>query len=311
MSIGNKNNLMESTFANKVLLLRKRMNLSQLEFAKLLGVSRNYLSMIETGREPSDTLKRLFQTVEYQYDANSVSSNRVAEETPIQSELSTLRGRALLKQARQQAGHGVADFAKLLGYPTVSTYQNIEEGGSKMGQKMAERAAKILGLNVADLLDGSDEPPCTDVPFGSFGAVPSIKMGPGMEGVKAKFVPLLSMAQCGVMQAYTDEAYTGEGFLAYSPDPKAFAVKLAGDSMLPRIEPGDVAVVSPSKLPRNGNVVLVRLDEEHGGDVMCKIYHAAGDQVTLSSYNPVFPPLTYSRAACSWVYPVQSVTKVF
>ncbi|MCW0218216.1 MAG: LexA family transcriptional regulator [Prosthecobacter sp.] len=219
--------------------------------------------------------------------------------------------RSKLQAARIAKGYTVAEFAKLVGY-SLSVYQGIEEGASRMGEKMAKKAAALLDLEVEDLTNGSDHPPSNSVPFGSFGAVPEINMGPGMQGQRAKYVPLLSMAQCGVMQAYTDEAYTGEGFVAYSPDdPHAFAVKLAGDSMQPRIEPGDVAVVFPSKTPRNGSIVLARLDDDHGGDVMCKVFQATKDDVTLSSYNPAYPPLTYPRQSFAWIYPVNSVTKVF
>jgi DNA-binding transcriptional regulator YiaG len=41
--------------------LRKALGLSQEEFAKLLGVSRVYVMMLETGRrKPSSVLKKLF-----------------------------------------------------------------------------------------------------------------------------------------------------------------------------------------------------------------------------------------------------------
>lgn len=40
------------------------MGLPQEAFAKLLGVSRNYVSMIEQGREPSDSLKMLIERLE-------------------------------------------------------------------------------------------------------------------------------------------------------------------------------------------------------------------------------------------------------
>lgn len=214
--------------------------------------------------------------------------------------------RGKLKEARIKAGFSVSAFAKQVGY-TTAVYQEIEDGRSGMGEKMAIKAAKILGLSVEDLMDGSDHPPSRDIPIGTFGAVPDIKLPPD---IKAKYVPLISMAQCGAMHAYTDELYSHEGFIAFNiTDPKAFAVRLAGDSMTPRIEPGDVAVVSPSQPPRSGGVVIAKLNAEHGEDVMLKIYSASGDLVTLSSYNPAHPPMTYPRSAFQWIYPVTQVTR--
>lgn len=49
--------------------LRLKLGLSQQPFAKLLGVSRNYVSMIEQGREPSDSLKMLIDRLEKENDA--------------------------------------------------------------------------------------------------------------------------------------------------------------------------------------------------------------------------------------------------
>lgn len=215
--------------------------------------------------------------------------------------------RAMLKAARKAKGFSQAEFAKKVGYKDLGTYQAIEEGRSQMGEKMAIKAAKILGIDVSVLMDGSDHPVERDSAKGTFGAVPDMQLPPGM---KAKYVPLLAMAQCGPLMAWDDGGYTGEGFLAFNPaDPRAFAVTLSGDSMIPRIEPGDVALIYPSKPPKNGSVVIARLNEDNGGDVMLKLYQSNGDRITLSSYNPAYPPMQYSRADFAWIYPVAKITK--
>lgn len=215
--------------------------------------------------------------------------------------------RAKLKDARLAKGMTPSQLARAIGYSQTSTYLDIEEGRSQMGEKMAHKAAKILGIDVSDLMDGSDHPIERGSAQGTFGALPDIQLPPGM---KAKYVPLIAMAQCGTSMAWDDGGYTGEGFLAFNPqDPKAFAVTLSGDSMIPRIEPGDVALIYPSKPPKNGCVVIARLNEDNGGDVMVKLYQANGERVTLSSYNPAYPPMQYSRADFAWIYPVAKITK--
>lgn len=285
------------------------MKLNQSEFAKLLGVSRNYLSMIETGREPSDALQKLFARIEADHrrgklPTESAISGAVREDSPVYG------ARARLRAARQAAGLSVPELARMVGY-SVATYQEIEEGRSQMGEKMAHRVAEVLQVPVADLIGGGDHPPERGATNGTFGTAPELIMGPGMEGRRAKFVPLLSMAQCGDMMAYDDGAYDHGGFVCYDPqDSQAFAVKLAGDSMMPRFEAGDVAVVYPSKQPRNGSVVIAKLKDESGGDVMLKLYNAAQGQVTLTSYNPAYPPMTWPAEAFAWIYPVAQVTKV-
>lgn len=275
------------------------MGLSQDAFAKQLGVSRNYVSMLENGREPSAALLKLIDRLEHEHVFPTTLKERPAEYNGPRSKL---------KMLREKKGYTLPQFAKALGYSDAGTYREIEEGGSSMGEKMAARAAKLLGVAVDELTNGSDHPPSRNGPIGTFGAMPEIQLPPGM---KAKYVPLLSMAQCGTMMAYDDTAYTHDGFLAINPqDPKAFAVTLAGDSMIPRFEPGDVALVYPSKQAKNGDVVIARLSEANGADVMLKLYQSSGDNVTLSSYNTVYQPMTWPRRSFAWIYPVGMVSKI-
>lgn len=49
--------------------LRKKLSINQAELAKRLGISRNYVSMIEGGREPSKQFISAFQMLEKQGDA--------------------------------------------------------------------------------------------------------------------------------------------------------------------------------------------------------------------------------------------------
>lgn len=312
---------------------RERLKLTQAAMGELLGVSGRYVGMIEGGEkqvEDSSSLAKLFALMEanlvrqgitpIQSELSRTQAVLGAHDrpiTPIESELTVREpgrtyetgARSKLKAARLAAGLNVQQLAKAVGY-SVATYQDIEDGRSQMGEKMAAKVARVLGIPVEDLTNGSDHPPERGGMAGTFGTTPEIVMGPGMENARAKFVPLLSMAQCGAMMAYDDSAYDHSGFVCFNPqDPRAFAVKLAGDSMQPRFEPGDVAVIYPSKPPRNGGVVIAKLREEHGGDVMFKLYSSAGGAVTLTSYNPAYPPMTWPREAFAWIYPVAQVTK--
>lgn len=302
-------------------MLRRAMGLKQEPFAKKIGISRTYLSQIETGREPSPTLRDTILKLEKEWRAAENSDSigvSEAESAPIESERaesSMVRetppsyggARAKLKAARLAKFPNLKDFCKATGY-TELIYRQIEDGSSNMSRKMAEKVAKVLDLDVSDLLDGSDHPPANGLHHGTVGETPELKMPPGQ---KARFVPLLSMAQCGRMMAYDDSAYDHSGFIALNPkDGKAFALTLAGDSMIPDIRPGDTALVYPSFPPKNGGVVIARLNDDHGGDVMLKLYQQSGNNVTLSSYNPAFPPMTFQRSDFLWIYPVAAVTRI-
>ncbi|WP_397379690.1 helix-turn-helix domain-containing protein [Prosthecobacter sp.] len=268
-------------------------------------------------RPPSRAVKLLFDQLwqsAFGHGAKTPTESEFSD-NPTESDFRTWEtlasyntgGRAKLKQLREAKGLTPKQLAELVGY-SLGVYQNIEEGHSNMSRKMAEKVAQALGCEVDGLLNGSDHPPANGTHHGTVGETPDLNMPPGQ---KARFVPLLSMAQCGSMMAYNDDAYDHSGFIAQNPkDSKAFAVTLAGDSMVPDFRPGDTAIIYPSTEPRNGTVVIARLNEDNGGDVMLKLYQKAGNSVTLSSYNPAYPPMTFPRDAFLWIYPVASVTRV-
>jgi transcriptional regulator with XRE-family HTH domain len=293
-------------FSSRLADYRHRARLSQEQMGNLLGVTGKYVGMLERGDkevEESSTISRLL--AHYEKAANNPTESDFP--TSVVRDAHSSHGRGLLKAAREAKGLTQSQLAASVGY-SLAVYQSIEDGHSNMSEKMAQRVAKALDVDVADLLNGSDHPPANGGHFGTVGATPDLHMPPGQ---KARFVPLLSMAQCGTMHAYSDDCYDHTGFLAMNPEPQSFAVKLAGDSMAPRIEPGDVAVVNPGKTPRNGGLVLARLNDDHGGDVMLKLYQGTKDQVTLSSYNPAYPAMTHPRSSFAWIYPIASVTRVF
>lgn len=294
------------------------MKLSQQQLAEKMRITRNWLALLESGREPSDALRELFERIEEQWKRGDEPTESIfsGSSAPIQSERTHHvqesppgygGARARLKVARLAKFPNLKDFCKATGYSEL-IYKEIEDGSSNMSRKMAVKVAKVLDLDVSDLLDGSDHPPANGLHHGTVGETPELKMP---DGQKARFVPLLSMAQCGRMMAYDDSAYDHSGFIALNPkDGKAFALTLAGDSMIPDIRPGDTALVYPSFPPKNGGVVIARLNDDHGGDVMLKLYQQSGNNVTLSSYNPAFPPMSFQRSDFLWIYPVAAVTRI-
>lgn len=91
-------------------------------------------------------------------------------------------------------------------------------------------------------------------------------------------------------------------------DERAFGVRLRGDSMEPRFSDGDIAILLPSIAPTNGETVVANLKEE---GILCKIMHVQLDKnlITLSSYNPAYPPLERHRDQFHWIFPVSAVIK--
>ncbi len=88
-------------------------------------------------------------------------------------------------------------------------------------------------------------------------------------------------------------------------DPGAFALKVKGNSMAPRIEDGDVVIVSPQQEPRNGDICVIRVSDE---DTLKKVKFE-GNYVHLIPLNPDFEPVTVKRKDVNFVWKVVKLIK--
>ena len=104
-------------------------------------------------------------------------------------------------------------------------------------------------------------------------------------------VPVIGMAQAGAQGFFDDAGFpAGQGWRdVHFPgveDPSAYALEIAGDSMLPVYREGDVVVVAPGDNPRRGDRVVVKT---RSGEVMAKrLERMTSQSITLSSFNPDF-----------------------
>jgi repressor LexA len=88
-------------------------------------------------------------------------------------------------------------------------------------------------------------------------------------------------------------------------DTGAFALKVKGNSMAPRIEDGDVVVVSPQAEARTGDICVVRVNEE---DTLKKVKFE-GNYVHLIPLNPEFEPVTVKKKDVNFVWKVIKLIK--
>jgi SOS-response transcriptional repressor LexA len=92
-------------------------------------------------------------------------------------------------------------------------------------------------------------------------------------------------------------------------DPKAFALRIQGNSMEPEIREGDIAVLLPSIPARNGDLVVAVIEEL---GVVCKRLNTPGgtfDTLELISSNPDYRTITIHRRQLRWMYPVDSIVR--
>jgi SOS-response transcriptional repressor LexA len=264
---------------------------------RLGGLTPEYVGQLRGGRAPGPGTAALFDHVEKEAlgDGSDASTR-------------TVDPRELLRQRRLQSGWSIKETAKMAGV-RADVLQAIEEGTGQAPEKVMEKIAAALGLEKEALMAGQDEGVVRDAVYGTYGAKPEIEI---IGGGKVKYVPLISMAQAGTMDAtaFSDEGYKGEGVIAFDvKDPKAFGVRIVGDSMEKRYPAGCTAILYPSFKPSNGGLVVARLREDSGGGVLFKYFTPkdAGKRVILSSENSVYPPVEYKVEEFEWIYPVSDV----
>lgn len=90
------------------------------------------------------------------------------------------------------------------------------------------------------------------------------------------------------------------------PDEQAFAVEIQGDSMEPKFFQGDIAILMPSHQPRNGSLVVARLERE---GIVFKVFTARDQICSFTSYNSVFRLIEVSASDVIWNYPVYQIIR--
>ncbi|HXX63674.1 MAG TPA: S24 family peptidase [Bacteroidota bacterium] len=88
-------------------------------------------------------------------------------------------------------------------------------------------------------------------------------------------------------------------------DPGAFALKVKGSSMAPRIEDGDIVIVSPQAEPHSGDICVVRVNDE---DTLKKVKFE-GNYLHLIPLNPEFEPVTVKKKDVNFAWKVVKLIK--
>jgi SOS-response transcriptional repressor LexA len=171
-------------------------------------------------------------------------------------------------------------------------------------EKQLRKLAAALKLSPEALMEGSDHPAVLGDHVATFGKTPEVRL---TDNLTAKTIPLISMAQAGELRTYED-VYDYEGVIAYAgKDPRAFAVRVRGESMLPEYGPGTIAIVYPSHRAKNDNLVIAKLSD---GSVLFKRVQFVDGEVIFHSINPNYPPMKYADREIAWMYPVGLTQKV-
>ena len=238
---------------------REELGFTQDHVAMVAGISKPYLSNIETGRTknpPTDTLLGSLEKalrfapgelVALAHFARTPSDVREAHEQKI-AELDCLRN-------------------------VLRKFMNAE---LQNGQKLDARAIEQLARNSARN-DRSD----------AFGLAQVGRAIPIINGVGAGYPPNFSDPDCpaGVADDYVR--------CPDVRDAQAFAVRVFGDSMSPVYNADDIIVFSPNTPARGGDDCFVRFGD--GSTTFARVYFDSETTIRLQPLNPRHPAQVLTR----------------
>jgi len=106
-------------------------------------------------------------------------------------------------------------------------------------------------------------------------------------------IPLLSKIPGGDPAVWTDGEYPpgfGEEFIDRGEitDPNSFALIVEGDSMSPRINSGDIVIISPNTPVTNRAIAVVSVNDEER--TLKRIIYLDDDEVLLQPENETYDP---------------------
>ncbi len=184
-----------------------------------------------------------------------------------------------IEAARKSKGLTQAAVARRLGW-SPSNYGRIEHGRITPSLRSLEAIAGALEVPVSALAGEADA---------------------------ADQVPVVAFASAGPGVEFTDQGYPAGGGMYFISrpagfaDPNGFGVEVAGDSMVPKYEDGQVVLVDTRKRPASGDYAVVGL---MCGDKYIKRYRESGGMVVLESVNPLYPPVVVAPQEVRFAYKV-------
>jgi repressor LexA len=185
----------------------------------------------------------------------------------------------------------------------MRTLQRWEKGDQVPDGQYLLKLAKSMGVRPEWLLTGDGE--MYPSQHSQSNIIPFYK-DKLIDNVSLVEIPLLSTVPAGKTNAmfypdHVDRYVTVDNL----KDRSAFALVVKGNSMSPKIEDGDIVVISPQQDVRTGDICVIRVNDE---DVLKKI-KIDDHYVHLIPLNTDFEPLSVRKKDISFMGKVVKVIK--
>lgn len=130
---------------------------------------------------------------------------------------------------------------------------------------------------------------------GDFVARPDLPSG-------QRTIPVLGWAHAGDAASYEEIAADWQDRVPTEcRDPKAFAVRLEGDSMEPKYSEGDLLILQPSEEIFSGCLAVLKLTND---GIIFRRVERRGEQFRLVPLNQQYGVEEISKEMVAWIYPV-------
>ncbi len=277
------------TFGQRLRLLRRERGLKLDDLARDTGISKPYLSQIETGHADPPREEKIIRL------ENALG----------------LRPRTLVELAELARA---PDEVRRRLEQLHSAFTRAEETVELLAKKIGPESGAAASSNPSPLGEGGPQGPGEGLflhpsPSGEGGP-----QGPG-EGLRPetvrKAIPIINRVAAGYPTEFTDLDYpagVADDYIGQPPgldDPHAFAVRVVGDSMEPRYREGDIVLFSPAATVRSGDDCFVRFAPEspRGHSALFKrVYFDDADTVRLQPLNERYPPALVPLAEVAGLY---------
>lgn len=206
-----------------------------------------------------------------------------------------------IRQARTQKAFDQGKLAARLDVAT-RTVQRWEKGDQVPDSNYLVRLAKITGVAPHWLLTGEGSMFSHEHPEGKILPLPTSRY----QKVDLVTLPLLSSVPGGAPSLIFHPDYVEKHITVDDVhDSSAFALEVKGNSMAPRIEDGDIIVVSPKLDARSGDICVVRVNDE---DTVKRV--KIEDQlIYLIPLNPEYEPMAVKKRDVTFMWKVVKVIK--
>lgn len=206
-----------------------------------------------------------------------------------------------IRESRTRRGFDQARLAARLDIAT-RTLQRWEKGDQVPDSNDLVRIARLTGVAPHWLLTGEGSPSGSDPASGKILPLPVNRY----RKVDLITLPLLSSVPGGAPSLMFHPEHV-EKYITVDDihDSGAFALEVKGNSMAPRIEDGDIIVVSPKLDPRSGDICVVRVSDE---DTVKRI-KIDDSLVYLIPLNPEYEPMAVKKRDVSFMWKVVKVIK--